>query len=248
MLQAAKLRENKQTNTAAQCRGGLHLYLQPVRAVSLLPLTRTLPRPCCQNKAPAVCPHSGENCSYDWGHSGKLKVVDGQGGLGIWLGAEWLMGCVWEPCPSPPGHFWKGPVRCQFAMQISPLQANFGKRRINGWQRAGLSLWQMSFPFWFLTSFSGLLLQKPLPFYCVLQSQPTLSFCTATVDSEGKENTKFRVPIHIGGSNCHSHWDGVKYVRIRMREKENWKFPPSVRWEANVVNYRGHYRYTLICH
>ncbi|KAA8587225.1 hypothetical protein FQN60_016087 [Etheostoma spectabile] len=40
--------------------GELHLYMQPVKAVGLLPLTRTLPRPCCWNKAPTMCACSGE--------------------------------------------------------------------------------------------------------------------------------------------------------------------------------------------
>lgn len=58
-------RENKQTNMQfwvwelAPCR--LDLYLQPVKAVGLLPLTPTLPRPCCWNKAPTVCACSGES-------------------------------------------------------------------------------------------------------------------------------------------------------------------------------------------
>lgn len=57
---------NKQTNKP---RGELeryriHLHFQLVRAVGLLPLTRTrtrtLPRPCCWNKAPTVSACSGE--------------------------------------------------------------------------------------------------------------------------------------------------------------------------------------------
>lgn len=55
--------ENKQTNvqfsTGEPAPSRLHLYLQPVKAVGLLPLTRTLPRPCCWNKAPTVCAFSG---------------------------------------------------------------------------------------------------------------------------------------------------------------------------------------------
>lgn len=192
-----------------------------------------------------MCACSGESA---WENCGPFRQAGVRKEVGGWV--EWRMGCVWEPCPIPPVHCWKEPGRCQFAMQISPLQTNFGKRSINGWHRAGLRLWQMSFPFWFLTPFLQIWpapAQKSLPSYCVLQSQPTLSFCKSHSRS-GEKNTKFSAPIHIRGSNCHPHWDGVKYVKIRIREKENWEIPSSVRWEANVVNYRGHYRYTLICH
>lgn len=71
VLQMAKLRANKQTNmqfsTGELAPRRLHLYLQPVKAVGLLPLTRTLPRPCFWNNAPTVCACSGESA---WENAG----------------------------------------------------------------------------------------------------------------------------------------------------------------------------------
>ena len=91
--------KNKQTNKhAAQCeatctrRSRLHLYLLPVKAVGLLPLTRTFPLvlllgtkpPLCE---PALGSWSGRTLSrlhrgYDWGHPGKLRLEREVGGLG----------------------------------------------------------------------------------------------------------------------------------------------------------------------
>lgn len=59
-------RGRKQTNKhAVQGLRSLHdanytFTLQPVKAACLLPLTQSLPRPCCWNKAPTVCARSGE--------------------------------------------------------------------------------------------------------------------------------------------------------------------------------------------
>lgn len=113
--------ENKQTNMQFSVKGGklakprrLHLYLQPVKAAGPLPLTRTLPRPCCWNKAPTVCACSGESAWENagppppWlrlGPLGRAEVFFSDGMVGGWafVGGrnEWRMGCVWEPCPRP---------------------------------------------------------------------------------------------------------------------------------------------------
>ena len=118
----AEGKTNKQTCSSA-LRGKLakprrlHLYLLPVKAVGPLPLTRTLPRPCCWNKAPTVCACSGESAWENagppppWLRLGPLGQAEffffflGRegGGVGRLSGGwnEWRMGCVWEPCPRP---------------------------------------------------------------------------------------------------------------------------------------------------
>lgn len=74
--------------------------------------------------------------------------------------------CVGTMPPARLSTCEKGQCAANLQCRSPPLQAHFGKRRINGWHKAGLRWWQMSFPFWFLTPFfpnSGLLLQKRNP-------------------------------------------------------------------------------------
>lgn len=91
----------------------LHLYLQHVKTVGLLPLTWTLPRPCCWNKAPTVCACSGESAWENAGPPpprlrlrpfGQVEVRREIGGLGVCWGCGMTNGvCVgtmpWSACP-----------------------------------------------------------------------------------------------------------------------------------------------------
>lgn len=140
--------ENKQTNMQFSVKGGklakprrLHLYLQPVKAAGPLPLTRTLPRPCCWNKAPTVCACSGESAWENagppppWlrlGPLGRAEVFFRTGWWGVGRLSGGGMNDGWGVCgnhaPGPPVHLWKGPVRCQFAMQIRPLAGSLWEK------------------------------------------------------------------------------------------------------------------------
>lgn len=237
VLQMAK---GKQTNKhAVQGLGTCSVQTTPLltacQSCRLRPLTRTLPRPCCWNKAPTVCACSGESAWDDvrppppwlrlrpFGQAGVRREC---GGWAFIVGPNDGLGLCGNHAPARLSTCEKGQCAANLQCRFPRLQVHFGKRRINGWHKAGLRWWQMSFPFWFLTPPPPFLFQtlpsppqKSLPPYCVLQSHPSLCFWSATLDSKGKKKTKFRAPIHIGGSNCHSHWDGVKYVKMRMRER-----------------------------
>lgn len=143
---------------------------------------------------------------YEWGHSGKLRLGGRWGLLEVCRGVEWRMGCVWEPCPGPPAHLWKGPVRCQFAMQISLLC------RLTLWKGTSMaSIKQASadgkchshFDSWPLFSKLGLILKKRkkkslLLLLCASAATHSLFLdCHIRLHGE-KEKTKFTVPIHIG--------------------------------------------------
>ena len=159
------------------------------------------------------------------------------GGVGRLSGGwnEWRMGCVWEPCPRPACPLVKRasalPIcnadlsSCRLTLGKGASMAGIKQSSADGKCHSHFDSWPPFFFFFFANLDLLLSEKKPLPPYCVLQSQPALGSWIATLDSKEKKKTKFRAPIHIGGSNCHSHWGGVKYAGIRMREKEHWKFP-----------------------
>lgn len=143
---------------------------------------------------------------YDWGRSGKLRLVGKWGGwvfvVGGWMTDRVCVGTMpWSACP---------PLKRASTVQICnsdlTLPGLRWERRINGWHKAGHRWWQMSFPFWFLTPFFPPNLAKKKaklptsPPFCVLHLQPVLCCCIATLASNKKEKkTKFRAPFHIGG-------------------------------------------------
>lgn len=144
-------RENKQTNMQFRvwelALRILHLYLQPVKAVRLLPMTRTLPRPCCWNKAPTVCACSGESA---WDNVrppppwlrlrpfGQAEVRRECGGLGIYRGRNDGWGVCGNLPPARLSTCEKGQCAAHLQCRSPALRAHFGKRHINGWHKAGL--------------------------------------------------------------------------------------------------------------
>lgn len=93
------------------------------------------------------------------------------GGWAFVGGAEWMTDgvCVGTMPPARLSTCEKGQCAANLQCRFVLLQAHFGKRRINGWHKAGLRWWQMSFSFWFLTPFfffanlDLLLLEKKKP-------------------------------------------------------------------------------------
>lgn len=220
--------ENKQTNMQFSVKGGklakprrLHLYLQPVKAAGPLPLTRTLPRPCCWNKAPTVCVCSGESAWENagppppWlrlGPLGRAEVFFSDGMVGGWAfvgGAEWMTDgvCVGTMPPARLSTCEKGQCAANLQCRFVFLQAHFGKRRINGWHKAGLRWWQMSFSFWFLTPFfffanlDLLLLEKknPPPLLCAsVTTRARLLDCHIRFQGGKKRKQSSELPFTSG--------------------------------------------------
>lgn len=82
--------EDKQTNGPGALALSLHLYFQLVRPVGLLPLTRTLPRPCCWNKAPTVHACSGESARDNVMLPSTQAAIEGQ--VEVRWEREWGLG------------------------------------------------------------------------------------------------------------------------------------------------------------
>lgn len=262
--------KGKQTNKHAvqglgTCSAQTTPLLTACQSCRLRPLTRTLPRPCCWNKAPTVCACSGESA---WDNVrppppwlrlrpfGQAEVRRECGGWAFIVGPNDGLGLCGNRAPARLSTCEKGQCAANLQCRFPPLQVHFGKRRINGWHKAGLHWWQMSFPFWFLTptppplfipnsAFSSP--KIPPPSLCASVTPHTLLLDRHIRFQGKKKKTKFRAPIHVGAVIV-IHTEMVWNTSGWEWEKGALEIPSSVRWEACVVNYRGHYRYTLICH
>lgn len=216
--------ENKQTNMQFSVKGGklakprrLHLYLQPVKAAGPLPLTRTLPRPCCWNKAPTVGACSGENAGPPppWlrlGPLGRAEVFfrTGWWGVGRLSGGrnEWRMGCVWEPCPRPACPLVKRasalPIcnadssSCRLTLGKGASMAGIKQASADGKCHSHFDSWP---PFFFFANLDLLLLEKkpPPPLLCAsVTTRARLLDCHIRFQGGKKRKQSSELPFTSG--------------------------------------------------
>lgn len=220
--------ENKQTNSPGSWRSTDFTFTS---SLSELLVSSPWPRPgpspglAAGTKPPLCAPALGSQPGTTSGCPPPRLLLKGfgavrrerVGGEGwAFIGAEWRMGCVWEPCPDPPVHLWKRPALCQFAMQISPLgawMAGTKQPSADGKCHSHFDSW----PFFSQTAFtfSGKKRKKRTTSSHLGGFGPNPhSASAATLDSkEQRKEKSSEFLFRLGGSNCHSHWDGVKYVK-----------------------------------